>query len=169
MTEEWKPIEGFEGIYEVSNLGRVKSLKRITDEIHHIPCKILKPTTNKDGYVRVGMRKNKKQFSKTVHRLVAEAFIPNPNNLPEVNHLDGNKQNNRAENLSWCTAKQNQKHSLEMGLRRASELNGGGVIHVTKEVNDKINKIVQETGLAKWEVTNKLLLKSLESSGGKLQ
>lgn len=95
-NEIWKPIDGFE--YEVSNLGRVKSLPRNTTS-----GKILKPIKNWRGYLRVGLSKDGKLFLKSVHRLVAEAFIENPNNLPEVNHLSEDKTDNRVQNLCWIS------------------------------------------------------------------
>ena len=110
MQETWKAVKGFEGLYQISNFGRVKSL--VYKE------KILKPITSKtDGYVRIGLHKNRTIYTRTIHRLVAEAFIENPMKKPHVNHIDGNKQNNHVRNLEWCTASENQFHSLEVGLR----------------------------------------------------
>lgn len=84
--EEWKPIKDYEGLYWVSNMGRVKSSKQI-----------LKPLINKRGYYVVALYKNKKRKTAYIHRLVAEAFVPNPDNLPEVNHIDEVKVNNRIQ------------------------------------------------------------------------
>jgi hypothetical protein len=103
--EHWKPVRGFEGLYMVSQLGGVYS----TRNRRH-----LNPT--KTGYATVTLCKNGKSTSRTVHRLVAEAFLPNPGNLPIVNHKDGNKQNNRLENLEWCTQKANVAHAIKMGV-----------------------------------------------------
>ena len=110
--EIWKDISGYEGLYQVSNLGRVKSLNYLG---HHkevikkpsLPKKtIMKPSQ----YYKVILYKNGKAKNFFVHRLVAEAFIPNPDNLPQVNHIDHNPFNNRADNLEWCTAKYNCNH-----------------------------------------------------------
>ena len=104
--EIWKDIKGYEGLYQVSNKGRVKSLnyRRTGKE------GILKGKPDKDGYLRVGLCKNKKQKPFYIHRLVAKAFLPNPNNLPEVNHIDENKENNHVENLEWCDRKYNNNY-----------------------------------------------------------
>ena len=94
MEEEWKDVIGFEGLYQVSNLGRVKSMpKRGHGEI------ILSPSKDKDGYLLVYLYSNRGKFACKVHRLVAKHFIPNIYNLPQVNHIDENKQNNIVTNL----------------------------------------------------------------------
>lgn len=110
QEEIWKPIEGYEGRYEISNLGRVKSFYR--EET------ILKPTTSFNGYYRLSIRINKTRKTIKVHRLVAKAFIPNPNNYPQVNHIDGNKKNNNLNNLEWCNSKMNIRHAYEIGLKK---------------------------------------------------
>lgn len=106
ITEEWKPIAGYEGLYEVSNLGRVRSLKR-----NNTLGKTLKPLTDRDGYYQITLSKNNVRVTKKVHRLVAIAFIENPNNYPVINHKDENKQNNCVENLEWCTVKYNTNYN----------------------------------------------------------
>ena len=102
-NEIWKTINDFDGLYEVSNFGRVKSLQ----QFHGTTERILKPFLNKWGYYRVSLRKSNKYYKKSVHRLVAEAFLPNPNNLPEVNHINEVKTDNRVENLCWVSSKEN--------------------------------------------------------------
>lgn len=104
MTEIWMPVAGFDGLYEVSNYGRVKSLKRNTTR-----GGIMKSHVNK-GYEYVHLCKNGKHKNAKVHRLVAIAFIPNPEAKPEVNHKDENKLNNHATNLEWATPKENINH-----------------------------------------------------------
>ena len=113
-TEEWKDIKGYEGLYQISNLGRVKSLPRngtIKEE------KILKYSLDKYGYPQIVLN-NKKHKCFRVHRLVAEAFLLNPKNKSTVNHKDGNKTNNNVKNLEWNTIKENNDHALRTGLQR---------------------------------------------------
>lgn len=98
--EEWKNVIGYEGLYEVSNIGNVRNVRRNT---------LLRLSKTK-GYIQVYLYKNGVKTGLKVHRLVAEAFIPNPDNLPQVNHKDENKMNNRVENLEWCTAKYNSNY-----------------------------------------------------------
>lgn len=108
--EVWKDIQGYEGFYQVSNLGRIKSLSRPISNGKWIRIskeKIRKLQRHKQGYMMVGLEKNGKKKLCTVHRLVAEAFIPNPECLPEVNHKDENQSNNHVGNLEWCTRKYN--------------------------------------------------------------
>jgi len=122
MQEEiWKPIKGFEGLYQISNFGRIIShpktiicgLKKLK-----IKSKVITNTKSRKGYLRakLGDKDNRKNF--LVHRLVAIAFIENPNNKPFINHKDGNKINNRFDNLEWVTTKENNIHAIETGLRR---------------------------------------------------
>ena len=110
MCEEWRTIKDYEGLYEISNMGRVKSLPKCAftsnpyfTGYRHTKEKILKGGTTKLGYKTVTLRKNGKGKFIYIHRLVAEAFIPNPNDLPEVNHKDENPANNCVDNLEWCT------------------------------------------------------------------
>jgi len=105
--DEFKDIEGFEGKYQISNNGKVRNNRG----------HILMPYKTKKGYQKVDLWKNHKKKVCYIHRLVAEAFIPNPKSLPQVNHMDGNKKNNTVENLEWCTAKENTKHSIDTYLR----------------------------------------------------
>lgn len=103
IIEEWRPIEGYEGLYEVSNMGRIKSLKFDKE-------KILSQCRIKNGYLYVALCKNGKMKTYKVHRLVAQAFLENPSNLPCVNHIDENKVNNYVDNLEWCSYKYNSNH-----------------------------------------------------------
>ena len=128
--EIWKDIEGYEGLYEVSNLGNVKSLNKRKG-------RILKPIKDHFGYLRVNLYNSEYKIHK-VHRLVAEAFIPNPNNYPIINHKDEDKTNNRVENLEWCDHKYNNNYGTVRERRRKTATN-----------NPKISKQVLcvETGV----------------------
>jgi len=121
MKEIWKDIPNYEGYYQASNLGRIKSLERIIirrDKKSYLQKEtILKQAKNKKKYYQVGLSKNFKHKTISVHRLVAQAFIPNPDNLPQVNHIDGHKENNCVDNLEWCDNLYNMQHSYKLGLR----------------------------------------------------
>lgn len=113
MTEIWKIIENTEGKYEISNTGRVISL----NYGGHGKAKEMTPVKDKKGYMRLRITQNGKNTTKKLHRLVAIAFVPNPENKPEVNHKDGNKENNNADNLEWVTAHENEIHAYKAGLK----------------------------------------------------
>ena len=102
ITEVWKPIDGYENKYFISNCGNVK----------HIKYGLKSLQADRGGYLRVGLWKNKTKKFISVHRLVANAFLPNPDNKPEVNHIDFNRANNDVRNLEWVTTKENNIHSL---------------------------------------------------------
>lgn len=128
--EFWKPIIGYEGLYEVSNLGRVKSLNYNNTNQEGM----LKPSYQSDGYLNITLCKFGKAKRYRIHRLVAEAFIPNPNNYPEVNHIDENKLNNCVENLEWCDRQYNQDYSLSKQVGQY-DLNGN-LIKVYKSTRE---------------------------------
>ena len=108
-NETWKDIEDYEGMYQVSNLGRVKSLPRQT-KLSFRKGKILKLSSDKNGYELINLSTNGFQKTYKVHRLVANAFIPNPKNNPQVNHKDFNKKNNDISNLEWLNSRDNTVH-----------------------------------------------------------
>ena len=119
MKEEWKDIKGFEGWYQVSNLGRVRSVERQIKNngtLQTYNSHILKPSITKKGYFYVVLYKQSKSKHKYIHRLIDEHFIENPEELPCVNHKDANKLNNNITNLEWCTYKQNIQHAYRNNL-----------------------------------------------------
>ena len=148
----WKPVVGYEGLYEVSDSGQVRSLSK-HDRIGRLRNgKIKTACDNGNGYLVVNLKVNGIQKMKTVHGLVAEAFIPNPDKKPCVNHVDGNKQNNRADNLEWCTYSENMKHAFETGLN--APIKGSANQHAkltddqVKFVREKYKRYDPEFGFA---------------------
>jgi hypothetical protein len=126
--EIWKDIVGYEGLYQVSDLGRVRSLDRIIKgnkgSEYLKKGKILKQTFNLKKYSQVNLSKYGVDYHKRVHRLVAETFIPNPEMKPQVNHIDGNKNNNHVINLEWNTESENVIHAYRLGLNVRSKFAG---------------------------------------------
>ena len=126
MSEIWKELPGYEGLYLVSNTGKIKSLDRVVackngaTRLHK--GKELKQFLNERGYLCVVITKNKKSKIKKMHRLVAQTYIDNPLNKPQVNHIDCDKTNNSVENLEWVTNSENMLHAYANGLRRGGNL-----------------------------------------------
>ena len=120
--EVWKDVVGYKGLYQVSNFGNVKSLDRIVNKPNGVSYlrkgKICTQSKSNLGYMTVGFTVNNKKVNKYVHRLVAEAFITNMNDYPQVNHIDCDKTNNRMYNLEWCTNSQNHIHASKNGLNK---------------------------------------------------
>lgn len=120
-NEVWKDIPNYEGLYQVSNLGRIKSITHFVENkttyggIYTVRGKIINPKVDK-GYYRCSLTKNKEKKMVAVHRMVAMAFIPNPENKPFINHINGNTKDNRIENLEWCTQKENVAHAVRTNL-----------------------------------------------------
>ena len=127
MEEIWRDIKDYEGYYQVSNRGIVKSLERMKRNnggYQKIPEKILKVYDNGKGYLRVQLCKDGKVKNCRINRLVAQAFLPNPNNLPEVNHIDQDKTNNCVENLEWCTTQYNVEYSQAKAVIGINKISG---------------------------------------------
>ncbi len=160
MQEIWKDIENYPN-YQISNLGRIKSKKRITKVgIKNVKRiirneKILKPSKLTKGYLGIRLydnNSNAKTFK--IHRLVAQAFISNPNNLSQVNHIDGDKTNNTVENLEWCTCSENMKHSYNIGLRDKEKLKEH-MSRVGKSLKNKKGHHIRK--VAQYDQNNKLI------------
>lgn len=142
QDEMWTPIQEYESNYEVSNLGRIKSVERVTKQGVKLRNKILRQFFNIDGYLVVNLYKNGKLKQVKVHRMVGISFIPNPENKPEVNHKRGDKEDNRACELEWNTRPENEQHAWDIGLKKPSEYqkervreaNSGGKSHMAKLV-----------------------------------
>ena len=126
MNVIWKDIKGYEGIYQISNFGEVMRLMSYDSRNHLRNSKILKQRKNKDGYMVVGLHKNGKETKYLIHRLVAQTYIDNPNELPEVNHIDENKHNNFVSNLEWCNRKYNVNYGNAQKNRVMTRFGKGG-------------------------------------------
>ena len=127
LNEEWRDIKDYEGIYQVSNYGRIKRVEhtKVYEAAnqsgkfmahYHYEAMILKPCFDNGGYIQIHLCEHQKKRWTKVHRLVAEAFLPNPVNLPQVNHIDGDKTNARLDNLEWVTMSENMQHAHRLGL-----------------------------------------------------
>lgn len=123
-NEEWKDIENYEGLYQISNLGRVKSLAKVIKTWYrtcNMREKLLKLCSASDGYFIVILCKKGNNKTYRVSRLVAQAFIPNPDNYPQVNHINSIRTDNKVKNLEWCTAQYNVIHSYKNGFRHGTK------------------------------------------------
>jgi DNA-binding XRE family transcriptional regulator len=147
--EIWKDIPGYEGLYQVSNLGRVKSFPRFGTVNNE---RILKLHLSKYGYISACLCRENQKALKRVNRLVAFAFIPNENNLLEVNHIDGNKLNNYVENLEWVTNSENKIHAYKTGL-----LSRKGVKNCCAKLNEEKAQQIRE--LCKNGISQRIIAK----------
>lgn len=134
MEEIWKDIEGYEGLYQISSYGRVKSLNYQNRGVE----RVLVPKCNNSGRLWVELARDKKRKPMLIHRLVGMAFIPNPNNYPQINHIDENPKNNCVDNLEWCTAEYNIQYSLHSPRRH--QLNGERKHRGYKKKTDRVYK-----------------------------
>lgn len=147
MEEVWRPIRDFEASHEVSNFGRVRTIPRSyigvgywgTRCIRTIRYRVISQRTNANGYAVVSYSADKRKAHRLVHRVVAEAFHgPRPSSCHEVNHIDGDKLNNRADNLEWVTPSENSQHAYDTGLRRPNE---GSQVWTAKLSDRKVSEI----------------------------
>ena len=157
--EIWKDIVGYDGLYQISNMGRVKSLERIARNNHKIKEKILTPNLNKGGYLRVHLRKDNYSYTPLIHRLVAQAFLPNPNNKPQIDHINTNKTDNRVCNLRWTTASENMKNPITLESSRiANSGENNPMFGVIGANNKRSRTVLQFTKdgefIKKWDCIN---------------
>ena len=154
MSEPWKFVVGFEGLYEVAPCGAIRNAKTL---------RWLSPSANDDGYYYVKLFQDGKGQQKAVHRIVAEAFIPNPNNKPQVNHKDRNKGNNDISNLEWVTRAENQSHAIRNGANktRISKLKMNEKYHgkfyqmtclFPPQLFEELDALAMKTGISKSEM-----------------
>ena len=160
--EEWRNVIGFDGLYEVSSEGRIRSCNRINTFVdgreRFLKGKILKPyplikSSRKKYYLGVALYKNRKKYRKNVHRLVAEAFIPNPLNLPQINHKDEDLTNNNVNNLEWCDQKYNNSYGTR--LKRIGDKHKKKVICVdTGQMFESIKEAAEKLNINRTEIGN---------------
>lgn len=143
--EVWKDIKGYGGYYRISNLGRVMSLKRGNEYLRKL-------TPDKDGYLKVSLSKGKKEINNFVHRLVASAFIPNDMDLPQVNHIDGNKTNNHATNLEWVTSSENNLHAHKVGLSKSKRGIESNFCKITEKEAKEIYRLAKEGQMTQFKI-----------------
>jgi hypothetical protein len=136
--EIWKPIKGFETLYQVSSLGRISNYR-----------KVMSIQTMPRGYKTIGLTITGKSHTRLVHRLVAENFIANPEGKPEVNHKDGDKSNNSVSNLEWCTSSENKQHAINTGLKVYNVPTKG--LKIGK--NSKYHNVTYDKTRQKWQAT----------------
>lgn len=152
MEEIWKPIKGYEGLYEVSNLGRVKSLPKSVEQYYGYKItneRLLKQSPDKKGYMMVWLYKNKKRETMKVHRLVADAFIPNPQCKPQIDHINTVKTDNRVCNLRWCTEKENSNNPIT--AKRNGDAHFGAKNGCSKEI---LQYTLSGKFIKKWDCIN---------------
>ena len=166
QDEVWKDIEGYEGLYQVSNFGDIKSLPKVRRNrsgTYIQKEKLLKLSNTSTGYKKVELYKDKKRKSFKVHRLVAQAFIPNPENKREVNHIDGNKHNNKVNNLEWVTSSENKIHAFKMDLNPTKrDLDENEIIRMYCEEKMSIHQIAKELNVADCAIIRRLKANDIE-------
>ena len=155
VKEVYRPVKGFEGLYEVSNFGNVRSLKKIIGR-RVVDARLLKQRISTQGYLMVSLTRNYKTFNASVHRLIAEAFIDNPFNKATVNHIDGNKLNNDISNLEWATQRENNIHAYRTGLHDPKKNGRTGKRKPRTEEEKKLISIKTREAMQRKDVQDKL-------------
>jgi len=159
--EVWKDITGYEGRYKVSSFGRLKSLSNGKWGFRPVTAIII--GTVSCGYRRVQLRdRNGRYKGRLVHRLVAEAFIPNPENKPCINHIDGDKANNHIDNLEWCTYSENNKHAFRTGLK---VMEGHNAVAISKSRRGQRTSYGGSHGMSKLSENDVLQIRSIYEQG----
>ena len=168
MDEIWRDIKNYEGLYQVSNLGRVKSLKRVIIHSNGKNCfykeKILKPVKTKNSYLVICLHKKGKQKRFYIHKLVGESFIVNPNNYPCINHKDENKENNNVNNLEWCTYEYNNTYGTR--LERYSTSKSIPIYCLeTNKIYKSAKECAKELNLSRGNIVNVLKGRQKQAKG----
>lgn len=178
IMEEWRDIEGYEGLYQVSNLGNVKSLKRIARNNHTVDSKIRKPKIDKDGYCCVSLWIDGVSKEYFIHRLVAQAFVPNPENKPCIDHINTDRTDNTVwlnedgsvnydkTNLRWCTHKENTNNpiSREKFLHNRYKVEGTHRISIYRPTKESIEKMAEKHKKPVGMYKNGILIKKFNSA-----
>jgi hypothetical protein len=156
--EEWRDVDWSDGIYQVSNLGRVRSKERVVIRSDGrnltVRAKILRQNKNQ-GYPSVKMMKNRIGTTVKVHRLIAKAFIPNPENKKNINHIDGSRDNNSISNLEWCTFSENTKHAYKTGAMTPKKGSENGYAKLTERDIMKIKEMLSSKSVTHREIALK--------------
>ncbi len=159
MREVFLDITGYEGLYQISNKGRVKSMKRKVNHsssgFSNLPEKVLKPQKSGNGYCHIGLYKDGKVKYLMIARLVAIHFIPNPENKPEVNHKNGDKSNNFDYNLEWNTSSENSQHSFDKGLQEKQKGTKNPSAKLTEKQVLKIRELANDNGLTRKKIAER--------------
>ena len=164
--EQWRPISGYEGLYHISNFERVKSFWKSK-------IKILKPALDGMGYLYLGLKQGKQNRNFRIYRLVAKAFISNPSNKPEVNHIDGHPLNNHVSNLEWATRTENMRHAARIGLLKFGEerygalLKNSDVVYIRNNPDNlTMTELARKLGVTLAKISEIQLGKKYKNVGG---
>ena len=163
MIEEWREVFGYDILFEVSNVGEVRT-KHHGKKGYQKEYRIIAPVDNGSGYLKINVPQNNKQKTVYIHKLVAEAFVPNPEGLSEVNHIDENKNNNSADNLEWCTHKYNCQYGTR-NERTAQKRMKRVMCNETNVVFESLEEAAKAFGVCKTAIANCLKGRSKTCAG----